>query len=417
MPASTASTNADKKLLFEAAKGCQRGVDVLLDGGARLDGCDDLHSRPLLMAANHGHVLLVKHLHARGADLNIHCANSRSGATAGSTALHAAVLAGKRAAVQALLELGARPDIADAKGYTPLMIACGLPDAGVRLRLARDLIQGGADPATKNNEGIVGLTMAASLGDAALIKLLVSASPGTLNSANHLGCTPLSGATANGREDAVSLLLSLGASDRAVFSEIGTSSLLFAIDIGQPKMVSILLSRGLEAAGGLHAIEVAVCSAVRAGQAKILQMLLAVEGERRQRHWARKLVDGRPILHGAVGFAAPLPSLHVLLAAGADETAVNSEGQRACDVIGAQVPMDGAKKAAIGRMLERGPAFRARSWAWPAIGSSSSGNVSCANPVPSQPKTTTLGARSYRSKNTMFFMARFARYANERHKQ
>ncbi|CAN0041399.1 unnamed protein product [Ectocarpus fasciculatus] len=417
MPASAASTSADKKLLFEVAKGSQRGVDVLLDGGARVDGCDDLHSRPLQMAANHGHVLLVKHLHERGADLNVRCSNSRSGATAGITALHAAVLAGRRAAVQALLELGATPDIADAKGFTPLMVACGLPDAGVRLGLARDLIQGGADPAAKNNDGIVGLTMAASLGDTALIKLLVSAAPGTLNSANHLGCTPLSGAAANGREDAASLLLALGASDRAVFLETGTSSLLFAIDTGTQKMVRILLSRGLEAAGGLQAIEGAVCSAVRAGQAKILQMLLAVEGERRQRHWARKLVDGQHILHGAVGFAAPLSSLHVLLEAGADETAINSEGQRAREVIGAQVPVDAAKKAAISRMLERGPAFRARSWAWPAIGSTGSGSGLCAKPAPSKPKAATLGARFYRSQNLMLFMIRFARYANKRREQ
>jgi len=52
---------ADKKLLAEVARGNTRAVDELIrcdlvrsDGSAHVDGSDQLHARPIFIAASHG---------------------------------------------------------------------------------------------------------------------------------------------------------------------------------------------------------------------------------------------------------------------------------------------------------------------------------------------------------------------------
>lgn len=96
---------------------------------------------------------------------------------------------------------------------------------------------------------------------------------------------------------------------------------------------------------------------------KVLQVLLAVEGEERQGHWARSWFLHSPVLnHAAVSHS--LATVSLLLAAGADETALNEDRRTVSEVM--CVLHEGrtkgpAEKAATRRMLARGPAFRARS--------------------------------------------------------
>lgn len=109
----------------------------------------------------------------------------------------------------------------------------------------------------------------------------------------------------------------------------------------------------------------------------MLQVLLAVEGEERQGHWARNWFLHSPVLHHAA-VCGILATISVLLAAGADETVVNLKGETASEAICS--PYDGrlkgpAEKAAAVRMLAQGPAFRTRSWVWPVTGVDEDGDV------------------------------------------
>ncbi|CAN0029717.1 unnamed protein product, partial [Scytosiphon promiscuus] len=77
---------------------------------------------------------------------------------------------------------------------------------------------------------------------------------------------------------------------------------------------------------------------------------------------------GGPVPHFAASCCSRRAAHLLLSAGGADERNVDYRGRCAREVVGVFVdagPEKAARKADLGRMLERGPAFRARSWAWP----------------------------------------------------
>ena len=95
-----------------------------------------------------------------------------------------------------------------------------------------------------------------------------------------------------------------------------------------------------------------------------------MDGEDRRSHWANiKQRDGR-LLHFAATRCYPA-AVSLLLEAGADEGARDSEGRIPRAIIGMdicadeEVRVDRAKEV-VRRMLQRGPVYRARSWAWPS---------------------------------------------------
>lgn len=96
-------------------------------------------------------------------------------------------------------------------------------------------------------------------------------------------------------------------------------------------------------------------------------MLLASMGGAERELEAGREINGVTVLNLAAACGS-LATVRVLLSAGADETSVDTSGQRAADVVGlGQAPgeaRDPDTEAAIRRALERGPAFRARSLAW-----------------------------------------------------
>lgn len=218
---------------------------------------------------------------------------------------------------------------------------------------------------------------------------------------NH-GYTALSIASRRGLETSVAFLLSAGASDKAVWSCRGDSSLWMAVENGHEKIVRMLVDAGMDViGGGSMAILGAMRRAAQRRLARTLDVLLGVEGEARKRYWARELAGNIPILqHAAIHCS--LATVHVCLAAGADENFVNPEGVKAAHVVGFIAPPNTKNpdelKAAIGRMLQRGPAFRARSWAWPRQTDAGGGK-----PV------AHTGVRVFRPRNDRVFTTRFAR--------
>lgn len=111
--------------------------------------------------------------------------------------------------------------------------------------------------------------------------------------------------------------------------------------------------------------------AVGFGQARILRLLLTAGGEEGRSGRANTPLTGSPPLHfGAIrGHPAVVSAL---LEAGADKAARDSKGRIPRDVIGVDIGLheetqaDRGNNVAIRRNLMHGPAYRARSWAWPS---------------------------------------------------
>jgi ankyrin repeat protein len=89
-------------LLFAAREGHVEMARLLLNAGADIDGVAGNGTSPLVVAAHSGHTELAIELLEHGANANA--------MGAGYTALHAAILRGDLAVVQALLDHGADPD-------------------------------------------------------------------------------------------------------------------------------------------------------------------------------------------------------------------------------------------------------------------------------------------------------------------
>lgn len=169
-------------------------------------------------------------------------------------------------------------------------------------------------------------------------------------------------------------------------------------------------------------------------------MLLNAEGEDKQRFWARApppfigdrtgasaldvaFVEGLSTLHRAAGHGADR-STRLLLAAGADETVTCPIGQRPSDVIGiSMLPglKDPRKKCqAVARAFKQVPAFRSRSWTWPAKvscgeggagGDRVSGDDAAVLPSPDLANRASLGVRVFRprSNNAVWCVRLFPR--------
>lgn len=124
------------------------------------------------------------------------------------------------------------------------------------------------------------------------------------------------------------------------------------------------------------------------------------------------------LLLAAIGCC--LAATSVLLAAGADErvcfiNGVVSANEMAPSVL-SENDRDEAKVAALGRMLERGPAFRARSFCWPVQTSAVMG-VATAVLAPCGGEATPsvgLGVRIVRRDSRIFFSSFIARCGGRR---
>jgi uncharacterized protein len=103
------------------------------------------------LAAFLGHLEVVQHLAAHGADINIAAANG-----SGYNALTGAVTSGHVAVVQWLLENGANANYRYSAGYSPLLTAA----ANGRLDIAKRLLAHGADPHATTNDGKTPLSLA-----------------------------------------------------------------------------------------------------------------------------------------------------------------------------------------------------------------------------------------------------------------
>ncbi|CAN0167230.1 unnamed protein product [Scytosiphon promiscuus] len=381
---------ADDLLLMEVQNESEKGVLRYLAAGAGINGSPQSGEEfpPIVMAAAVGSARMIKLLHEKGADINAGTWREASFPQY-SRAVHVCVSSGYNGVLGALRQViaaGADLNAKNAQGCTALMLACRVDkDVRNRLALAKELLEAGARTDPVDIDGRCALHYAAYSGNADLIKMLLSkGSLSTLNLPTDDLKTPLVVAVEFDHAEAVSVLLSAGASESNVRAVGAPCPFKTAVVKGQEEVLRVFTSeRGLAAVGGAEEVipESLPCAGMR-GSSRILRMVLLAQGEERQQRWARhRCLPGLPLICMAAG-SAILANVIVLLAAGAHELESDSQGRVARDMIGALVQSgepDPREVAAIDRALQRGPAYRARSWMWQTnVGMTASGRATSA---------------------------------------
>ena len=349
--------------------GNRRRVERALANGADIDGVEsNIGFPPLVLAATEGLVKMVKLLLRNGANVDAapprdipHCEEcDECMAISGTTALHAAVTHHRIDVVRLLLRWGGNPNIIDSEGLSPLHRACDHDEAADAMVMATTLLEGGADPLLGTTDGEIATHFAAGRGHTDLLDLLVLKAPSTLNRPSLDGDTPLRIAAQNGRESMVLHLLQVGAKQpRPEDTEIA-SPLAAAVEFDQGGVLRILMEAKQDPDRLAYGILEAVICAVVGGRAKGLDVVLGYLEEKERASTA----STHPLLHHAVSHGR-LDVVSVLLAAGADETGTDNDGRCAGEEI-EEDEIDPSTKAALLRMLERGPAYRAAAWRWAA---------------------------------------------------
>lgn len=361
----------DMSLMLAVGQGNVRGADAALRGGASVDGDASLPIRPLMICAGFGNAKMAKFLIERGADMEIGTTDESQvghseNTPLGCRAIHTAITSYAVEVVRVLIDAGADPISGDSVGRTPLMAACTLDTETERGRMVSLLLEAGADCTSRGDDGVLALHIAAGAGDTRVVDLLLSKAPSTLNHASNEGLTPLFVASQFGHARVVKQLLSAGASNKAVWGH-QACPLRVAVDQGHDEVVGLLLTpRGMEAIGGASAVPDSITTAALKGRARILNLLIGVEGDEYREDWAKL-----SMLHDAAS-GGHLATISVLLAAGADEKRVGTNEMSVAEVAESYLPVEERsekRSKAVHRILARGPAFRARSWAWPKKGS------------------------------------------------
>jgi ankyrin repeat protein len=216
-----------------AARGSIEAAKVLLATGARVDAeiksneMDWMNGRqPLHIAAFHGNTATVEFLISMGADVN---AKDASGSTAVKTVVYGGCNAERINTLKLLIESGAKPDLADRDGRTPLDHATFYKDAAA----IRILQAAGAKP------GDAVLETAVRNGDVKTLTILAPNFDAT-NSAGGRLLHVAVGMWCDDNAEMVRFLLAAGA-DPNVEDEKGRRPLHDAAQYCHPAAVKLLL--------------------------------------------------------------------------------------------------------------------------------------------------------------------------------
>ena len=181
-----------------------------------------------------------------------------------------AVRLGDRAAVQALLDKHANPDVALPDGSTALIWAAGRND----LAMADLLLSAGADVKAANEYGATALYAAAAANaDAALIERLLAAGVDP-NTPLASGETALMEAARQGNLAAVRALMARGAAVNAQETNGGQNALMWAISERHAAVTDELVRHGADIAARSKAGFTALMFAAQQGDADSARILL-----------------------------------------------------------------------------------------------------------------------------------------------
>ncbi|XP_059922497.1 CARD- and ANK-domain containing inflammasome adapter protein [Gadus macrocephalus] len=225
------SPEAMGSTLFSAVKqNCHAVVDILIDGGADVNMCDQQGYTPLLLAAELGHTDTFRVLAGKNAKLDVSLPNL-------ATALHLAVRSGSELLVQALLAKGLDPNATGPKAYTPLHLAA----LHSHPALVEMLLKAEAQANAVAQDGSTPLHLASRRGHADTLNRLLQVKVHT-EIRDRQGRTALHWAASTQTEGpAVDMLLSAGANPDAADKQKKTP-LHLAAAAGQTEAVAALFT-------------------------------------------------------------------------------------------------------------------------------------------------------------------------------
>jgi ankyrin repeat protein/tetratricopeptide (TPR) repeat protein len=215
-------------------------VKILLDQGSDIEATDKAGSTPLLLASLYNSIDTVRLLLDRGSDIY---ARDNAGSTPLSLASRCATID----AVRLLLDRGGDIHARDNAGSTPLLLA----SRNARVETVGLLLDRGSDIDAKDNHGLTSLSLASCHADVKTVKLLLDRGS-DIHARDNAGSTPLLLASRYATVDIVRLLLDRGSNIKAKDNKGQTVlSMATARDGNDPsrnKMVQLL--RGWRAPQG-----------------------------------------------------------------------------------------------------------------------------------------------------------------------
>lgn len=268
----------------------------------------------------------------------------------GQTALFIAVRNNHPKVVALLLEAGAQVNAQDNMGRSTLFIVlpevekkpCGeqieylitarkadylswipvyVPPDNRYTHVTQLLLDYGALPGLKDNDGRTALHWAAVFGRIKVARLLL-ANQAPLNALDTLGGTPLSEAAAQGYEEMVELFVNIGANVNLFDKQKGQSPVACAALFGRTDIVAYLLEHG----AAVQEDTFALYAAALAGFTDIMELLLESGANTEIKHF-----DGKTVL-AWVASQGDLDMANLLIKYGAQLSAKDTKGKTPVDL-------------------------------------------------------------------------------------
>jgi ankyrin repeat protein len=335
------TTDGRTPLLLAVGRRDLDAVAALLGCGASVQEAHSSGDTPLHVAAGLGYAAMVRVLLAAGA--SPHAANKH-----GHTPLHMACIGDQRQALlwravitpsssarstgpcdadragaaRVLLRAGADVEAKNAKGRTPLQMACRFGHQ----RLIEELLSRGAQPTAQDNDGWAALHQACCYNQPGVVSRLLELSEveGQLEMLTAAGETVLVFACWLGHDQVVPLLLAAGADVHAL-TPCGLRPLQAAVSKQRLSVLAPLLAAGADPCAADHSGQSALRMAAYLGHLDVLQVLLVTLAARQRSSHVDAMGLGRTALHVAVG-QGHTSCVQALLAAGADPDKLLGEG-------------------------------------------------------------------------------------------
>lgn len=235
-PAAPANAGPRRALLHAAAFGDLAGVASLLEAGASPNArSKDKRGRTaLILAAQGGHVEVIRELVSRGARLE-----DRD--KSGNTAFNWASMRGQKESARVLLDLGADVNTRNNTLVSPMLYAVGTRNKAM-VRLIAEA-KPDMDTETRDNK-MTPLLLAIEHRDVEMTRLVIAAGA-NVNKRNADGFSPLMAAAEKSDPAITALLLNAGA-EANVRDNKGRTALTLAQKVGNQAIVEALLAAGAE---------------------------------------------------------------------------------------------------------------------------------------------------------------------------
>lgn len=242
-----------------------RAVALISAASIDINQPDDNGFTPLIMAAQEGHHRIVRALIDKGARLNV-ASNGKA------TALMLSAQHGFIVVAKLLVDAGAALETKNQVGCTALHLAA----AEGHFAIVKVLIGAGAILGVKNNDRNTPLHLAVRPGHLAVVKALAAAGAEAFKQ-NSFQQTPLFTASLEGHVDVVKVLVDLQLSPAGAKARQdkrnNNAALECAIDKGHVEVVREVLRLGIEACGGASRGTSAICRAAKNQEIDVMVML------------------------------------------------------------------------------------------------------------------------------------------------